>query len=149
MTGLFAQLMQELGSILRLPLHPDKLGACSILIATDLIIQFQLDPSQENLFFFSKIMALPPGKFRENIFASALKANAQADPRAGILAYHAASDFLILFQKYPVFILNGERLAGLFGGFLEMVQSWQNAIRSGQSGPAPSSLKHPGPLGIR
>lgn len=144
----FQQLLVELSHTLNLPLQPDKVGACSLLVPPELVIQIQLDVMQENLFFFSKIIDVLPGKFRENVLREALKTNAMADPRAGVLAYFVPTNHLILFQRYPLFILNGESLAGLFGRFLEMAQSWCAAIKNGQSAPSPQNTQSI-PFGIK
>ena len=136
MTDQFSSLLQELGTILQLPLHTDQYSACSIEIPP-IIIQLQLDATQESLFLFSKVIALPPGKFRENVLAEALKANALPDPRAAIFGYFAASNHLTLHQSFPSALLNGERLAGLFGAFYELGKSWHEAIASGRAAPLP------------
>lgn len=143
--GHFEELLEELGKVFHLKLHVDKHLACSILIPP-LIIQLQPDAGQEKLYLFSKIIELPPGKFRENILKDALKANSALDPRAGVLGYIAATNHLTLHQIYPFSILNGERLANFFGAFFEMGESWQKAIASGQSAPTgalPSSKPPP------
>jgi hypothetical protein len=101
----------------------------------------QLDVSQENLWIFSKLVEVPPGKFRENIFRETLKANALPDPRTAIFGYIAKTNHLALFQKYPLTILNGERLAGLIGAFVKMADSWIQALSSGRSAPNPLELK--------
>lgn len=134
MIGPFEELLAQLSPIFRLPLHLDKYGACSIEIPP-LIVQMQLDPTQENLVLFSKIIEIPPGKFRENVLREALKANALSDPRPGFFGYLATLNQLALFQRYPLTILNGERLAGFFGSFFEIGETWHKAIQSGQSRP--------------
>ncbi len=135
MTDQFEELLQQLGKVFHLALHVDKSHACSLRLHEQITIQLQLDISQENLWIFSKLIEVPPGKFRENIFREALKANALPDPRTGIFAYLANTNHLTLFQKYPLQILTGDRLAGLIGAFLEMADSWTKAIASGQSAP--------------
>lgn len=135
MTDRFAELLHELGKHLHLPLHVDKHSACSIQTAENLLIQLELDISQENLFIFSKIVEIPPGKFRENVLSHALKANALSDPRAGIFGYLDRSNQLILFQRYPLAILSGERLAGLIGSFLELGNAWRSATENGRLAP--------------
>lgn len=135
MIGPFEELLHALGKVFHLDLEVDKHHACSILVHPRLTVQMQLDVSQEHLWMFSKLIDTPPGKFRENILKEALKANSLPDPRIGILAYLKATNQLILFQKYPLTILNGERLSGLFASFTEMADSWREAIESGQSSP--------------
>lgn len=135
MTNKFEELLHALGNIFHLPLHIDRYNACSIQIHETLTIQLQLDVSQENLWMFSKLIEVPPGKFRENVLRESLKANDFPDPRTGIFGYIASANQLALFQKYPLEILNGERLAGSIGAFSEMAESWRKAIESGQPAP--------------
>ncbi len=143
MTDRLTELLESLGSILNLSLVPDKYNACSIEIPP-IRIQLQLDSTQEKLFIFSKIIAIPPGKFRENVLLEALKANDLPDPRPGVFCYIANTNHLALYQSYPLFILNGERLAGLFGSFYELGSSWHDSIQKGQIIPAaPSTSKIP------
>ncbi|OGN64738.1 MAG: hypothetical protein A3E80_05960 [Chlamydiae bacterium RIFCSPHIGHO2_12_FULL_49_9] len=136
MTDRFQELLNELGPVFNLPLHLDKNNACAIQIDKH-TIQLQLDTSQENLFLFTKLTEIPPGKFRENVLQEALIANSSPDPRPGIFAYLAASNHLVLFQRYPLSILNGERLGHLFGAFLELGNAWRKAIESGRPKPLP------------
>lgn len=131
----FEELLHQLGAVFELKLHVDRQNACSIQIHPRLIIQLQLDPSQEHLWIFTKVAETPPGKFRENILKEALKANALPDPRPGIFGYIHSLNLLAQFQKYPLSILNGERLGGIIGAFLELAETWQEAITSGQSAP--------------
>ena len=132
MIGPFAYLLEELGKVFNLSLHVDAVGACSLLFPQDLSVQLQLNSAQDTLFLFSKLAILPPGKFREEILKEGLKTNAGPDPLSGVLAYLFATNHLVLFQTYPLSILNGERLAGLFGSFLEMGTRWKEAIAKGQ-----------------
>jgi hypothetical protein len=131
----FEELLHALGKVFHLPLHVDRMNACSLRVHNELVIQLQLDVAQENLWIFSKLTEIPPGKFRENVLRECLKANGLKDPRAAILGYIANTNHLALFQKYPLNILNGERLSGLIGAFLQMADSWRTAIASGQTAP--------------
>ncbi len=146
MTDRFSELISELGKIFGLSLHPDKYNAVSISIPP-LTIQLELDPTQENLFFFTKVISLPPGKFRENVLAEALKFNNLPDPNQGIFGYIEMTNHLSLHQIYPVGILSGEKVALLFGAFFELASSWQKAIDSGQAGPP--QLEKSIPFGIK
>lgn len=128
MTSSFQELLEELGKVLRLSLHVDKHHACSIQFPP-MTVQLQPDLPQENLYLFSKIVELPPGKFRENVLSDALKANSLPDPRAGIFGYIAISNHLALYQIYPLTILNGERLANFLGGFLEIGLTWHKKVK--------------------
>lgn len=146
MTDRFSELLSELGKIFQLTLSPDKYNACSIEVAP-LTIQMELDPTQENIILFTKIIDLPPGKFRENVLSEALKVNSLNDPRPGIFGYIARTSHLALYQSYPVNILNGDRLSCLFGSFFELGESWHRSIQNGQSSPSP--IRTEIPFGIK
>jgi len=141
MIGRFEELLHALGKVFHLELHVDRFSACSIQVHDDLIIQLQLDASQENLWIFSKLIELPPGKFRENVLAETLKANGLPDPVAATFGYITASASLAMFQQYPLNILNGDRLAGILGSFLDMASQWRAAIAAGQTAPSPGRRK--------
>jgi hypothetical protein len=146
MIGKFENLLQELGKVFNLELATDKKNACSIQIHPHLVIQLQPDETQDNLWIFCKLAETPSGKFRENILKEALKSNALPDPRPGILAYISGTNQLAIFQKYPIEILTGVRLSGLLGAFLELADSYRDAIISGHSAPLsqkPSDLPNP------
>jgi hypothetical protein len=138
MTGEFDDLIQQLGSHFELPLHTDRFGAVSLLIPPSLVVQIQLDTSQENVFLFSKLAAIAPGKFRENVLQEALRANGRPDPLPGHLAYVSSVNQLALCHSFPLRILNGERLSSLLGAFVEMALLWKTAIHQGQAAPQES-----------
>jgi hypothetical protein len=130
----FQELLNELGKVFHLQLFVDHHHACSIQIPP-LTVQLQLDPSQEHLLLFTKVIEIPPGKFRENVLKETLKANGAIDPVLGIFGYIASMNTLALYQKYPIHILNGEKLAGIFGAFFEMATTWHEAIQQGKAAP--------------
>lgn len=135
MMSRFETLLEELGAVFELKLHTDRKGACSIQVRPNLVVQLQPDPSQEALWIFTLVAETPAGKFREEIFKEALKANGLAGPRPGVFGYLQNTNQLTLSQKYPFDILNGERLSGLLGAFLELAEKWQEAIQQGRTSP--------------
>ncbi len=130
----FSELLSELSKIFLLPLKEDHSHACSIQVPP-LTIQIELDPSQEQLFLFSKIIEIPPGGFRENVLAEALKTNGLPEPRSGILSYQVQNNTLCLHQNHPASLLDGRKLSELFAAFFEMGESWHRAIQSGRVNP--------------
>ncbi len=125
------QLLSLLGEELHLKLHIDHHSSCSIRLSSNLIVQLQLNDTQEDLLLFAKLGEVPPGKFRENFLTSALKANGGPDPIPGILGYIGRNDQLALFQSYPLRILEKETLLPLFGGFVAMAVQWRDALERG------------------
>ncbi len=137
MTDRFAELLQEFSDFLGFALHVDRNGSCLLQIHHKIHVQLQLDSSQTKLLMACLAIELPPGKFRENVLMDGLKANFLPDPRPAVCSYLAQNNHLVLYQSFPLDILNGERLAGFFGAFLGEVESWVQAIESGRSSPLP------------
>src|SRR5262245_58766423 len=97
-TDLFGALLQELGdSLEKADLHPDRNNSCLIRMKGGQEIQFELDRSSQFLIVGADLGAVPPGKYRENLFREALKANDMPHPIHGILAYSKKTDHLVLF----------------------------------------------------
>lgn len=135
MMSLFEILLEELGKVFELKLHTDRKGACSIQVRPNLVVQLQPDPSQEGLWIFALLAEIPPGKFREEVLKEALKANGLATLRPGVFGYVQNTNQLALSQKYPFEILDGERLCGLLGAFLDLAEKWQDALQQGRAAP--------------
>src|SRR5579872_2904597 len=108
MTDPFNELLHSLGKLLGLSLQADKNNACALQIKKGIIIQLQPDVAMEKVLIASKIVEVPPGKFRENVLKEALKANGFPDPRVGTFSFLPNNNTLILFQQYPIDILTGE-----------------------------------------
>jgi hypothetical protein len=136
-TDPFELLIQQLGAVLNVPLHVDRNHACAIKVHNQLTVQLQIDDAQENLLIASFICEVPPGKFRENVFCEALKANHLPDPRTGILGFVSINNRLTLHQRYPFASLDGPKLAQYVAGFIDYADLWRIAIENGQSSPAP------------
>ena len=134
MTDRFEELLHELGKFFGLALRPDKSHFCALSVQ-GLVVQLQTDVAFEKLLIVAKLGELPAGKFREEVLKEALKANALPDPRVGVFAYVPQINQLMLFQRYPFDILNGERLAGLLGPFLDLGARWKAALAAGQTAP--------------
>jgi hypothetical protein len=135
MTDPFNDLLASLGIVFGMALHADKNNACALQIKKGLVIQLQPDPSGERLLLLSRVVEIPPGKFRENVLKEALKYNGEKLFPIGIFAYLPKTNTLTLFQQYPIEELNGEKLAGFLSPFIDLAEKWRDSILSGQVGP--------------
>lgn len=143
MTDFFESLIHQLGIALHTPLHVDHKHACTLQIHQKIRVQLQMDSAQEHVIALAFISELPPGKFRENVLAEALKANNLPDPRVGILGYLLTKNTLTLHQSYPIRSLDGHSLALFVAGLTDYAALWRDAIEHGQSSPAPIFLTPP------
>ena len=128
----FDTLLQELGQILGVPLHTDKHFMCAIQVKNRFKVQLQIDSTQEKLLMISKVGEPTAGKFREEVLKHALLANNLPSLRVGNFAYLSISNSLVLYQRYPIDLFNGEKLASQLLPFISLVEKWHDAISLGQ-----------------
>lgn len=138
-TDAFSSILQELGKLLKIPkLEPDQNNACLIKFPNNASIQIELDRSGQNIFLGFDLGSVAPGRYRENVFAEALKSNGQLPPRHGDFSYSQKSDHLLLTELIPIHNLNGDKLLNAITPFLEKAQKWHEALAHGD---IPSSLQ--------
>lgn len=152
-TDLFGTLLQELGAILEIPdLHPDRNNSCRIRLKNTLDIQLELDRSGQFIILGADLGTVPPGKFRENFFREALKANDMPYPNHGTLCYSKKSDHLVIFEKLSTNELNGEKVAAEITPFSEKALIWKDALQRNDIpvvNQAYTSQKSAGMFGLR
>lgn len=129
---LFESLLQEIGKELKIKdLHADRNHSCLIKFKEGISIQIERDESGEGLVIGCTIATIPPGKYRENVFREALKANGLPEPRFGTFAYSKRSDQLVLFIILPIKDLTGEKIIAVLLPFKEKATVWKDAIEHG------------------
>lgn len=148
-TDLFGTLLVELGQSLGIAnLHSDDNNSCLIRLKSGLIIQLELDKSGDFLLIGADLGTVPPGKYRENLFKEALKANDQQPPLHGILSYSKKSDHMVLYQKLFIKDLNGEKIAAEITPFAEKAFIWSEAILHNDIPAINQSFTYPKPGGM-
>lgn len=129
-TDLFGTLLEELGACLKLEgLHPDSNNSCLIRFKNGVEVQIEMDKTGRHLVIGSDLGNVPIGKYRENLFREALKANDLPPPLHGILSYSEKTEHLVLFQKLMLEGLNGEKIAAAITPFTEKALIWQEALK--------------------
>lgn len=143
----FNALLQELSEELDTPLIAEQQKLCTLNFNDRLEVSIQYDEADDTLLLGAMIIEISPGKFREKVLATALKANA-VRPKAGFLGYSGKNNHLALFRKVPLHDLKGPTFVTLLDEFVEKAEGWKQAIEQGQPGPAfennsPLSTKPP------
>lgn len=129
--NLFETLLQELGKTEVIPiqeLHPDRNNSCLIRLKGGLEIQIELDKKIDTLVIGCDLGPVANGRYREEVFREALKANGLPYPRWGDFAYSQKSDHLVLFHKMHTKDLTGEKIADFLTHFLEKAFQWRDAL---------------------
>ncbi len=134
----FEELINELSLQIGIPLHPDKIGACTLETKDGFDVQLECDRSQEKLLIVAFICDIPPGKLRENILKDALKANGPY-ARDGILGYSENNNKLALFAALPFTHLSGPILSEFLNVFIDKASQWKSGVETGRTSEIISS----------
>lgn len=129
----FQEILQKLSSSIELPLKVDKLNACTLKIEDKIKIQLKIDKTENFLIMIAMVVELPPGKFKENVFIQALKANAEIE-KVGYFAFSEKNSNLVLFE-YVNRDISDKLLKALFCQFIEKAIEWKEAINNNLSAP--------------
>lgn len=129
---LFASILEELGTILKLTLAPDANNACLIKFKTGMNVRMEFDGAQEKIIVVSELGTPPLGRFRENLFREALKSNGLPPPKNGIFAYSKRSDALVLYSTISMADLSGQKLADFLQPFMQKADLWRSGIANNE-----------------
>jgi Tir chaperone protein (CesT) family len=130
---LFDALLSEIGHALKLPdLHQDRNNSCLIKMPTGIDIQMEMHPRLQEFILGSDLGEVPLGRYRENIFMEALKANGMPYPQHGVLAYSTKSGHMVLYEKFHTRDLTGQRIADEIPLFIEKAKIWKDALEKGE-----------------
>lgn len=152
-TDLLGSLLQELAQTLGIPpLKPDANNVCLVKFKGGIEVQIEMDRSGDFFLITTDLGSLPVGRYRENLFFEALKANGAPPPRHGVFAYSKQADRLILFEMLPLKELTGARIADALPLFLEKTKQWKEAISKNEMPPPPvlgGGIAQKGIFGLR
>lgn len=136
-TDLLGSLLQELTKTMGIPpLQPDANNVCLIKFKGGIEVQLEMDRSGDHFLITTDLGSIPIGRYRENLFFEALKANGAPPPRHGIFAYSKQADRLTLFEMLPLKELTGAKIADSLPLFLEKAKQWKEAISRNELPPA-------------
>lgn len=146
---LFGNILAEIGQALKIPdLHPGKDSSCLVKMPSGVTVQFELDKKGEALLIGSEIGQLQAGRYRENVFREALKANGMP-PLNGIFAFSKKAEKLVLFMKIPLKDYHADKLLTILTPFLEKAQLWRDAIARGDIPVASQTSNTSGMFGLK
>jgi hypothetical protein len=147
-TDRFGALIEELSTALKIKLAPDSHNACRIRFKDKLEVYMEPDGPGEMLQILLEIGKPGEGRFRENIFREALRANGLPFPRIGTFCYGQKTDSLLLFEFVPIEDLNGTRLADIITQLSEKARIWRESIEHGELPPFQSGKGGSRPEGV-
>lgn len=138
----FGLLLEELAKLLKIKeLHADANNSCLIKFQKGPSIQLELRHSGDFLVMGCDLGIVPPGRYRENIFREALKANGLPPPRSGDFAYSRRTDKLVLTKELSLVQLTGEQVFNHLVPFFKKAKEWQQALAKEEIPIPPPSVE--------
>jgi hypothetical protein len=126
-------LLNEVGKSLNIPdLHPDRNNSCLINMPEGIQIQLEQNPRTEDFIIGADLGQVPQGRYREDLFREALKANGKPFPQHGILAYSSKNDHLVLYETFHKHDLRGDQIADEIPHFVEKAKIWKESMEKGE-----------------
>lgn len=88
------------------------------------------DSALENIKIITYLGDVPPGRFQEEVFHEALRANNLPNPRFGNLGFNKANNNLVLWEVIPFATCNGAELAEFLRRFVEKAYEIREALKN-------------------
>lgn len=122
-------------------LSADSNNSCLLSFEDGFEIQVEMEPKTGLLVIGTALFEIPPGKYRENVFTEALKANHRVSFQAGILSFSPRKNSLILFEKIDLEFFKPVEILPLFQAFCHYSKIWRQALQMGHYGPSEEALR--------
>jgi hypothetical protein len=153
-TDRFGALLEELGTALNLKLKPDEHGACHIRFPDKIELHLEPNASGEFLNILIDVGSPGEGRYRENVFREALRANGLPQPRLGTFCYGKKTDSLMIHEAIPFEDIHGQKLADVAQSLLTKARLWKDSLArsevpSYRAGESASSGRSDSIFGIR
>lgn len=150
-TDQFGAILDELAHALNISkLQADANNSCLIKFKGGIRVQIEPELSGKFLILGSDLGEVPAGRYRENLFAEALKANGMPRPHYGFFAFSKKNDHLVLMEYLPLQDLRGDKIADHLPLFIEKVKLWKDSIYRGEIPPTAVVTSRPmGMFGMR
>jgi hypothetical protein len=134
-TDRFGALLEELGQAMKLKLAPDSHNACRIRFPDKLAVHLSPDKVGEYLNIVIEIGNPGEGKYKENVFREALRANGLPGQRNGIFCYGPKKDILLLYDTITFEDVHGQRLFDIIQTLCQKAREWKDALSRGEIPP--------------
>jgi hypothetical protein len=129
----FEELVEYLEEEFDIDLVLNKENAICLKIDNHLILQIEQDIYDNNFIFLAYIYELLPGKFREDVFISALKAN-NFPAMNGTLGYFREENYLT-FHKFIPSDTPKDKIIDNLSEVIYIAENWKKALDRGRTAP--------------
>lgn len=131
---LFSVLLEEITTQLQLPspLYVDNNNSCLITLTNGVAMQLEPYAKGDKLILGCPLGEVMPGRYRLDLFKTALISNSQPPPNIGVFAFSSKSNSLLLFVMLDNKNLTGSQVAEVIAPLAEKAFMWKEAISQGQ-----------------
>jgi len=130
----FDSLLKEIGQLLNVELVPDRLNACRLKYPDGLFLQLEANREGTTLLLGTKIGALPPGRYRQDVLEQALKANT-LDFHTGTFGYSKKNSELYLYAHLSTEHFTAKQIVDFISPFIEKARHWIAPLAANQIPP--------------
>lgn len=128
----YDDLLIQLSGFLGANLRADENQSCLLQFKDDVAIQIDLDSNADMILVASTVGHLFPGRYRENVFAQAMRVNGLSRMPRGVLSFSEKKEVLVLFEFLYLATLNGEKLWNFLQLFHQHALAWKAALTRGE-----------------
>jgi len=125
-------LFEEFGKKINVTITPEQNGGCRIRFKSGVEVQIETSADGRSLMIGCELGSMPPGRYRENVFREALRANGLPLPRNGVFGFAKPKDSLYLCDQIALDELSGDRLFEFMQPFLQKAEIWRDALSRGE-----------------
>jgi len=131
--GEIGRILEELGRELSIPnLGPDEHGTCLIRLKNGVKVQLEMLKGKDYILVATDLGEVPPGRFRVDLFESALNHNVSDNGGVATLGFSKRTSHLILFERLYIQGLNGMKVRDFIDLLAEKAIVWKDAITNGR-----------------
>ncbi|MFA6915697.1 MAG: CesT family type III secretion system chaperone [Parachlamydiales bacterium] len=128
----FSHLLNDLGKYINMNnLQPNERNTCMLSFPSkDVKILLMPDSALLNLRIICYLGEIAQGRYQEEVFHEALRANSIPNPRYGNLGYNSANNNLVLWEVIPFAACNGADLAEFLQKYIDKAAEIHDAIKN-------------------
>ena len=131
--GFYETLLGELSNLLNIPkLKPDHSNTCLLKMISGVDIYIEMDQKEDFVLLVCSLGSPGAGRYREDLFRAAMKANSMDPPLNGILGYSDTTEQLMIFDRVTTRDLNGDRFMDRLAPFEEKAVIWHESIKNNE-----------------
>lgn len=126
------RMLQEASSYFNINLSLEGKAACQVDMPNGLTLVIEPAADGDGVMVFCGLANVPPGRYREDLFAAGLKANGLAERGPGVFGFLEKSALFGLYERIPENRVTGKRIFSVGQALMEKGTTWKDDIDGGR-----------------